>query len=100
MISAKLSSWKVNSKRVFLRADLNVPLQNGKINNDFRLKSIMPTIDLLINNRASIVLATHMGRPHNKEPELSTKILIDWFKNHGYKISFVEDFMTIARMTI
>src|SRR5438045_7706749 len=100
MIHTKLLQWKVADQRVFLRADLNVPLLNDKISNDFRLKSILPTLDFLIHKRANIVLATHIGRTQHKEPELSTQILIDWFKNQGYTISFIQDFTTIARMPI
>lgn len=100
MIYPKLSSWNVKNKRVFVRADLNVPLNKGTIINDFRLKSIIPTIDFLIKQHASIVLATHLGRPKNNEPELSTRTLISWFKNKGYIIHFVEDFNTIAHMPI
>ena len=71
--------------------------QTEQYNNDFRLQSILPTIDYIIKNNGSIVLATHIGRPKNNEPELSTNILIPWFKKHGYTIRFVEDFTTIAR---
>jgi phosphoglycerate kinase len=100
MIHPTLSSWNLTNQRVFLRADLNVPLQNGTISSDFRLTSIQPTLDFLINRNASIVLATHIGRPKNKEPELSTQILVPWFKKHGYKIRFVEDFSQISHIEI
>lgn len=100
IIHSQLSSWNVHNKRVFLRADLNVPLENGIIRNDFRIKSILPTIDFLIKNHANIVLATHIGKPTNKEPDLSTRILIGWFEHHGYTIRFIADFMTIASMPI
>ncbi|HLC07248.1 MAG TPA: phosphoglycerate kinase [Candidatus Babeliales bacterium] len=96
MIYPKLASWNIANKRVFVRADLNVPLSDGTIMNDFRLQSILPTIDFILNHQGSIVLATHIGRPKNKEAELSTKILLPWFKEHGYTIHFVEDFTKIA----
>lgn len=100
MIYSTFSTWNMNRQRIFVRADLNVPLSNGTIQNDFRLQSIQPTIDYIIKNNGSIVLATHIGRPKNNEPELSTKILVPWFKKHGYTIRFVEDFTTIARSPI
>lgn len=100
MIHQKLSSWNLAHKRIFLRADLNVPLSNGKIANDFRLQSILPTIDFILKNQGSIVLATHIGRPKNKEAELSTKTLLPWFKEHGYTIHFVEDFTKILNNPI
>ncbi len=100
MIHPTLSSWNLTNQRVFLRADLNVPLHEGKIDSDFRLKSIQPTLDFLINRNASVVIATHIGRPKNKEPELSTQILIPWFKKQGYTIRFVEDFSHLAHTEI
>jgi phosphoglycerate kinase len=100
MIYSQLPSWNIKNQRVFLRADLNVPLHDGKISSDFRLKSIQPTLDFLINHNASIVLATHIGRPKNKDPELSTQLLIPWFKEQGYLIRFAEDFSDIKRTPI
>ena len=100
MIYANFSQWKMENKRIFVRADLNVPLANGIITNDFRLTSACATIDYILNHRGSIVLATHIGRPKNKEPELSTKILIPWFEQRGYSILFVQDIATIATLPI
>ncbi len=96
MIHQKLSSWHMLNKRIFVRADLNVPISQGNITNDFRLQSIMPTLDFIIEHKGSIVLATHLGRPKNKNPEFSTKILIPWFEKHGYTIRFIEDFTKIT----
>lgn len=98
MISTTFQQWKMENKRVFLRADLNVPLNNGTITNDFRLKSILPTIDYIRNHNGCIILATHIGRPTHNEPELSTQILIPWFQQHGYSITFVKDIATIPSM--
>lgn len=100
MIYATFLQWKMENKRTFLRADLNVPLAQGTITNDFRLTCILPTIDFILNRHGSIVLATHIGRPKNNEPELSTKILIPWFTERGYSILFVQDITTIAKLKI
>lgn len=94
------SQWKMANKRIFLRADLNVPLDNGTILNDFRLTSILPTIDFILKHHGSIVLATHIGEPTKIEPELSTKILIPWFEQRGYSILFIQDIATIAHLPI
>lgn len=76
-------------KRVFLRADLNVPLVNGTIVDDYRLQMIKPTLDMLLEHNAHIILATHIGRPEGKQvPALSTKHLIPWFEQEGYTVSF------------
>src|SRR6266446_1853779 len=100
MIYTTFAQWDMKNKRIFLRADLNVPLINGKMSNDFRLKSILPTINTILNKQGSIVLATHIGRPKNKEAELSTQNLVPWFKEQGYAIQFVPDINSITQHTI
>jgi phosphoglycerate kinase len=100
MIHPTFSSWKLENKRVFLRADLNVPLSDGKIENDFRLISILPTLNYLLNKNASIVLATHIGRPQKQEPELSTQQLVPWFEQRGYSITFIPNISTVANLNI
>ena len=59
-------------KRVFLRCDLNVPLKEGKITDDGRIRASLPTISALLEKGASIVIAAHLGRPKGEaKPELS-----------------------------
>ncbi len=58
-----LDSFDVAGKRVFLRCDLNVPLKDGVIKDDGRIKASLPTIQLLLKNGASLVIAAHLGRP-------------------------------------
>ena len=58
-----LADFDVAGKRVFLRCDLNVPLKDGIIKDDGRIKASLPTIQLLLKNGASIVIAAHLGRP-------------------------------------
>jgi len=62
----------VAGKRVFLRCDLNVPLKEGKITDDGRIRASLPTINALLTQGASIVIAAHLGRPKGEaKPELS-----------------------------
>ena len=62
----------VVGKRVFLRCDLNVPLKDGVIKDDGRIKASLPTIQLLLAKGARIVIAAHLGRPKGEaKPELS-----------------------------
>lgn len=87
-LTSALPSWNCRNQPVFLRADLNVPLQGGTILNDRRLRAVQPTLDHLIKQNAIIVLATHLGRPKGKEETLSTKHLLPWFEKQGYQITF------------
>ena len=67
-----LSTIDVAGKRVFLRCDLNVPLKEGVIKDDGRIKASLPTIQLLLKKGASLVIAAHLGRPKGEaKPELS-----------------------------
>ena len=68
----ELSTIDVAGKRVFLRCDLNVPLKDGIIKDDGRIKASLPTIHLLLDKGASLVIAAHLGRPKGEaKPELS-----------------------------
>jgi phosphoglycerate kinase len=67
-----LSTIDVAGKRVFLRCDLNVPLKEGVIKDDGRIKASLPTIQALLEKGASLVIAAHFGRPKGEaKPELS-----------------------------
>jgi phosphoglycerate kinase len=67
-----LADLDVAGKRVFLRCDLNVPLKEGKITDDGRIRASLPTINALLAQGASIVIAAHLGRPKGEaKPELS-----------------------------
>jgi phosphoglycerate kinase len=67
-----LSTIDVAGKRVFLRCDLNVPLKEGVIKDDGRIKASLPTIQLLLEKGACLVIAAHLGRPKGEaKPELS-----------------------------
>ena len=67
-----LADLDVAGKRVFLRCDLNVPIKNGEITDDGRIKASLPTINALLQEGASIVIAAHLGRPKGEiKPELS-----------------------------
>ena len=67
-----LADLDVAGKRVFLRCDLNVPLKDGAITDDGRIRASLPTINSLLSRGASIVIAAHLGRPKGEpKPELS-----------------------------
>ncbi len=67
-----LDSIDVRGKRVLLRCDLNVPLKDGVITDDGRIKASLPTIKYLLAQGASVVITAHLGRPKGeRKPELS-----------------------------
>ena len=64
----------IEGKRVLLRVDFNVPLNDGSITETSRIKKVLPTIRSLINKKAKIIIISHLGRPKGKiVPELTLK---------------------------
>jgi phosphoglycerate kinase len=69
-------------KKVLLRLDLNVPLDNGKITDTTRIDKIIPTINFLLKNNAKIIILSHVGRPKGKVVnDLSLKPICEDLKN-------------------
>ena len=72
----------VKGHRVFLRADLNVPLKDGVITNSKRIDATLPTLKHLLDGGASVVLCSHLGRPAGAgfEAEFSLAPVAAWLK--------------------
>lgn len=64
---------KLEHKRVFLTADFNISLENGKIANDTRIVETLPTIKYLLYKKAKVIIASHLGRPEGYDTRLSLK---------------------------
>ena len=72
-----IKDMDIRNKRVLIRVDYNVPIQNGKISNDFRIRQSLETINYCISNNASVVLMSHLGRPKGVSEENSLE-LVSW----------------------
>jgi len=98
-----LASLDVAGKRVFLRCDLNVPLKDGVITDDGRIRASLPTIKNLLERGATIVIGAHLGRPKGVfKPELSLQPIaerlsellsqpVDFIKQGSAKVLLMEN---------
>lgn len=66
MKKLSIRDLELSGKRVFIRADFNVPLANGKVEDDTRIRATLPTLKLAIDRGARLVIASHLGRPKGK----------------------------------
>jgi phosphoglycerate kinase len=89
----RLKDCVVTNKNVILRVDINVPIKDGIISDDTRIKAIIPTIKYLVKNKAKVILMSHFGRPKGEvNLAMSLGQLVQRIeKLSGIEISFVND---------
>jgi phosphoglycerate kinase len=83
----------VKGKRVLVRVDYNVPIKDGKVGDDTRIRAAMPTVEYLLKNGAAVILCSHLGRPKGgPEPKYSLRPVAEHLSGLlGQPVAFAED---------
>lgn len=83
----------VKGKRVLVRVDFNVPIKNGVVGDDTRIRASLPTIQYLIEHQAKVILCSHLGRPDGSpDPKYSLKPVAEYLSGLlGKQVGFAED---------
>ena len=90
----RLKDCVVTNKNVIVRVDINVPMQGNKIEDDTRIKAIIPTLEYLSQHQAKVIVISHFGRPEGKiEPSMSVQPLLARVQEllGSIKVNFVDD---------
>lgn len=87
-----IEQLELKNKRVLIRADLNVPVENGRVSDDFRIRSSLPTIRLGLEKGAKVIVMSHLGRPKGKDLAFSLKPVAKRLEELlGVPVRFVEE---------
>ena len=83
----------VKGKRVLVRVDYNVPVKEGKVGDDTRIRAAMPTLDYLLEHGAAVILCSHLGRPKGgPDPKYSLRPVAEYLGQlMGKPVAFAED---------
>lgn len=93
MAKLSLKDLDLRGKRVFIRVDFNVPIKDGRIGDDTRIRASLPTIAYALEQRATVVLASHLGRPKGTpSPQLSLRPVAERLSQLlGRPVAFADD---------
>jgi phosphoglycerate kinase len=83
----------VKGKRVLVRVDYNVPIKEGKVGDDTRIRAAMPTLNYLLEHGAAVILCSHLGRPKGgPDPKYSLRPVAEYLSQlSGKSVAFAED---------
>lgn len=93
MNKLSIDDLDLDGKKVLMRVDFNVPIRDGKVDNDNRIVAALPTIRAALERGAAVILMSHLGRPKGQvKPEFSLRPVRDNLAQHlGREVRFVED---------
>ncbi|EMO9460832.1 phosphoglycerate kinase [Raoultella ornithinolytica] len=92
----KMTDLDLAGKRVFIRADLNVPVKDGKVTSDARIRASLPTIELALKQGAKVMVTSHLGRPTEGEynEEFSLLPVVNYLKDKlANPVRLVKDYL-------
>ncbi|QLK87748.1 phosphoglycerate kinase [Arsenophonus endosymbiont of Aphis craccivora] len=92
----KMTDLDLAGKKVFIRADLNVPVKDGKVTSDARICASLPTIEIAFKQGAKVMVTSHLGRPIGGEynEEFSLKPVVDYLADKlDYPVRLVKDYL-------